>query len=255
MSDQPVLQSGVLIIGHGTRDARGLDEFRQVVALAEARFSDRWVRAAFLELAEPTILSGMAQLAEQGVRRIDVLPLLLFSAGHAKRDIPALLTEARASYPHIEIVQHDVLECHPALVTLSAQRYREACPFGDFSPGEPTTLVLVGRGSLDDDATRAMHRFAELRCLATPVAACHVGFVAMVEPKLAVVLERAAQGEPRRIVVQPHLLFAGQLLDDIARAVAEIAQRTPHKQWWIAPRLGVHSALVDVLADRLNHGA
>ncbi|MBL8826265.1 MAG: sirohydrochlorin chelatase [Planctomycetaceae bacterium] len=236
---------GLLVIGHGTRDTEGLAEFEQVVAHAAERYADQVVERGYLELAEPTILQGIARLVERGVRRIDVVPLLLFAAGHARRDIPALLAEARGQFSQVEIVQHDVLGCHPRVVELSALRYREALTGHEPVAAEETALVLVGRGSLDSDATAAMLRFAELRRELTPVRDCWVGFVAMAKPTLAEALQQAATSDARRIVVQPHLLFRGQLLADVEQAVANARLIAPHKHWLIAPRLGVHRWLVE----------
>ncbi len=237
--------AGLLVIGHGTRDPAGLAEFEQVVALAAERYPQQPVERGYLELAEPTIAQGIARLVERGVRRIDVVPLLLFAAGHARRDIPAVLDEARRNFPQVEIVQHDVLGCHPRIVELSALRYREALADHEPIAAEDTGLILVGRGSLDSDATQAMLRFAELRVELTPVAECRVGFVAMAKPTLAEALHQAATCAARRVVVQPHLLFRGQLLSDVEQAVANARLTTPDKQWLIAPRLGVHPLLVE----------
>jgi sirohydrochlorin cobaltochelatase len=246
-------ESGLLVIGHGTRDARGLAEFEQVVALAAERYHDRPVERGYLELAEPTIPQGIARLVERGVRRIDVAPLLLFAAGHAKRDIPELLDDARRNFPQIEIVQHDVLGCHPRVVELSAQRFHETIANHEPIAANETALLLVGRGSLDHEATAAMVRFAELRRDLTPVASSAVGFVAMAKPSLGEVLQSVAASNARRVVVQPHLLFAGQLLEDVERAVAEVAMQSSSKQWLIAARLGVHPWLVETWENVGKH--
>jgi sirohydrochlorin ferrochelatase len=62
--------------------------------------------------------------------------------------------------------------------------------------------------------------------------------VAMAEPRLETVLEEVACLPVRRVVVQPHLLFGGVLLDRVAAIVSEYAERYPGIQWATAAHLG-----------------
>src|SRR5690606_655117 len=82
------LRQGLLLVGHGTRSAAGTAEFRRTVGQVAALRPDWAVAGGFLELAEPTIPAAIDALAKQGVKRLIVMPLLLFAAGHARRDIP-----------------------------------------------------------------------------------------------------------------------------------------------------------------------
>ncbi len=107
------------------------------------------------------------------------------------------------------------LECHEKIVELSARRYEEALTGRTAVDPAETLLILVGRGSSDTEAIGAMKRFAELRAQRTPVGKADVCFVAMAKPTLDEMLERAARSDFRRIVVQPHLLFAGEVLEEI----------------------------------------
>ncbi len=73
--------AGLLLVGHGTRDARGLAEY-QAIARQVAELADGFsVEACYLELAEPSIATAMQRLLEAGVRRVTVAPLLLVSRG------------------------------------------------------------------------------------------------------------------------------------------------------------------------------
>src|SRR5436190_70542 len=85
---------GLLLVGHGTRDSAGLAEFRELHRLLVERAGELPVESCFLELAEPNISAGIEALLARGVRQIVVAPLLLFAAGHAKRDIPEGVADA-----------------------------------------------------------------------------------------------------------------------------------------------------------------
>ena len=94
------------------------------------------------------------------------MPLVLFSAGHAKRDIPAALAQAIARNPGVDIELCPPLGCHPAILELVASTStagrRLSAGARTVSPDE-TLLILVGRGSSDAEAIAEMRRLADLR--------------------------------------------------------------------------------------------
>lgn len=243
-------KDGWLLVGHGTREETGLAEARQVARLVSRAERSADVELAFLEFAEPTIADGFQRLVERGAQRVMVVPLMLFAAGHAKDDIPREILQARENYPHVAVEQCEHLGCHPAIVALSERRYAQALAGRSSVPSARTALVFVGRGSHDVAATREMESFAALRAAEHSAANVSVGFVAMAQPPLADVLERAAQSKAERIVVQPHLLFAGLLLERIRAQVANMARRQPQKEWIVTQQLGPDAMLVDAIVDR-----
>ena len=83
------IHTGLLLVGHGTRSRQGEGEFLEVAEQVSRRLTGVCVEPACLELTELTIPQGVSRLVERGARQIVVVPLLLFAAGHAKRDIPA----------------------------------------------------------------------------------------------------------------------------------------------------------------------
>src|SRR6516225_1745306 len=135
---------GLLIVGHGTRDHAGLDEFGSLVQMIRAK-SDSPVEPCFLELARPTIPEGLARLAEQGAQHIIVAPLLLFAAGHAKHDIPSAVGEATGQYPNMTVEQAAPLESHEQVLELSTRRFNEAIPSRPTHDPEQTMLIMIGR--------------------------------------------------------------------------------------------------------------
>ncbi len=81
-------RGGVLIVGHGTRNREGTLQFLQLASQFQDRLQNIPCQACFLELADPSIEEGVEQLKLLGVERLLIVPVLLFSAGHAKSDIP-----------------------------------------------------------------------------------------------------------------------------------------------------------------------
>jgi sirohydrochlorin cobaltochelatase len=268
-----IAEHGLLLVGHGTRNTKGLGEFRAVAKQVADQAGDCVVEACFLELAEPDIATGVRRLLERGVRRITVAPVLLFAAGHAKRDIPAAVDSAvggrqkaggeamdrgAADENGVVVDYLGALECDARILELSAQRYADALAGRPAVDAAETLLVLVGRGSSDVEAIQVMQRFAQLRAERSGVGRAEVCFVAVAKPKLEEALDRAARSEFQRIVVQPHLLFEGEVLDVIQRQLTAISSAATagkeKKEWILTEHLGasplVAGALVQMMRKR-----
>ena len=252
---------GLLLIGHGTRDERGLREFRQVAERLTNAATGIAVEVCFLELAEPSVQRGAARLIERGARHVIVLPLLLFSAGHAQRDIPRAVEAAlgdlarccdRSRQP-ATVWQAPVLACHPDIIELSARRFGEALTqAGGQTLPEKTLLLMVGRGSHEPEANAEFARFARLRWEREPVGWLETCFVAMARPTLDEGLKMAASMPFERVVVQPHLLFSGELMHGIRAAVADARRRAPDRQWIVTEHLAAeHFATEHLATERL----
>jgi sirohydrochlorin cobaltochelatase len=230
-------KTGLLLVGHGTRSEMGTAQFLALAERLRNRVRELSVEAAFLELQQPDIDSAVGRLVEQGIERLVTMPLLLFAAGHAKEDVPGTVAAAlgRRGRSDIGQVQSGHLGCHPAVVELSRMRMEESeCRAGDTGQGtgdRQTCLLLVGRGSNDESATAEMHDFAGLRQQALQGKNVEVAFLAMAQPLLAEQLAVVARQGYRRVIVQPHLLFCGELVDSIERQVAEVKGRYPETEW------------------------
>jgi sirohydrochlorin ferrochelatase len=250
-SGQPAGRPALLLVGHGTRDERGRAEFAALTRQIDQRLPDHDVLACFLEFAEPTIEQAIDQLAAAGTRQVTVMPLLLFAAGHAKRDIPAEVAAGARRHPQLTLRVAAHLGCHAALVELSALRFRQLVANGASREADDATLLLlVGRGSRDADANAEMARFSRLRFEAAPVGWIETCHTAMAEPSLERALTVVGGMPFSQVVVQPHLLFAGELVSRVGVRVAEAAERFSDKNWLVTPHLGAHNLVVQAVLDR-----
>ncbi len=76
------------------------------------------VELAFLEFMEPDFRTAMERLHLSGARRIRVVLLFLSEGGHTRRDVSALVEQAQASWPDLQI---DVSE-----TMLASESFRRA---------------------------------------------------------------------------------------------------------------------------------
>jgi len=263
-----ISECGLLLVGHGTRDEQGLAEFHDLARHVTALAGGFLVEPCFLELAQPDIPAAIERLVNRGVRQIILAPLMLFAAGHAKRDIPRAVEEALRIHgsalgvqpqappgdlsPTLAVTYLPALECNQQILDLSRQRFDEALADKPKIDPAETLLILVARGSSSPEATAMMHRFAALRGESTPVARVEVCFVAKAQPGLESALAGAAQSRFHRIIVQPHLLFTGQVLEEVrhaASAAAASSRDALKRQWIVTQHLGPSPLVARAIAE------
>jgi sirohydrochlorin cobaltochelatase len=228
-------RSALLLVGHGTRSQAGTEQFLALAKRVASSLAPLPVEPAFLELQQPDIDAAVGRLATREVSRLVTLPLLLFAAGHAKQDIPDAVGAAlaRRGLGHVEQLQMPHLGCHPAVVELSRRRMDEVLAEKTPVAARETCLLLVGRGSRDESATAEMHEFAHLRRQVQPEMHVAVAFLTMAQPLLQNQLAIVASHNFRRVIVQPHLLFQGELLAGMEEQVTQARDRHPGKEWLV----------------------
>jgi len=240
---------GLLLVGHGTRDSRGQAEFQTAAEQLSRLSAPIPVEPCFLELCGPTIAEGVDNLVRRGVTRMTVSPLLLFAAGHALRDIPRAVQEATDRYEGVCWNMAGHLGCHRRILELLEVRLAAALAGQETIEPAESLLLMVGRGSGEPSATEQMLRLTRLHQEQSSqfVGQAKTCFLAMAQPDVNTVLAEAESWPFRRIVVQPHLLFYGQLLERLRERVQQAAERLPHQQWIVAGHLGPHPLLAQGL--------
>ncbi len=240
---------GILIVGHGTRDERGCAEFAELTGLVTALAPAVIVEGCFLELVEPDLIGGVQRALRRGARRLAVVPLLLVSAGHAKRDIPRLVAAAAARFPEAGIRQMPHLGSHAAITAPAQRRHEQALESLPGLPSERTLLLVVGRGTKDEEANTGLCAFARQRGRETGAGWVETCFLAMAEPSLERALDILPQLALPRIVVELHLLFSGELLDRIRGMVDAARRRWPEQEFVVTERLGPDPSLARAILD------
>jgi len=278
----------VLVVGHGTRKPSGQQQLKELVEQMR-RIEPSWrMEASFLELAEPTIEQAIEGLSAQGFRRILVVPILLFTAAHAKSDIPDAVSEFAAKHGITVVGQTPSLGTAREVIALSNRRYIEitsqaqerGCPEGHCGYGYPqacaevcpmrgksprrVALAMVGRGTSDPEALAHMRRFTELAAEQRSLVWVSTGFFAGGLPSVDELLAQAAALRPTdpisssefstnttcdTVVIQPHLLFEGELMDQLRARVRRWRQESPDREWVLARCLGADEALAGVFIE------
>lgn len=239
--------AAVVFVGHGTRSEAGCRMFLETVRLAR-EMGTGWppvVETAYLELREPGVPAVLASLHARGVRRVDLVPVLLFAAGHHKMDLPAQVRSVTQGHPDLVVRIGPVLGADPRLAALAARRAQEAA--GSLRPED--ALLVVGRGNRDACARRTFLDVAEAIRRRCGVAreSFATGVLAGDGDPLEEAAVRLLQRRPQRVVVVPYLLFDGYLTRTLPERLRSVDAAVP---WVVAGPLGADPVVARVLAER-----
>lgn len=241
----------VILVGHGSRDSAANDEFQSLVARYQARRADVELHHGYIELVHPTLAESLAAVPDS-VKRVALLPLFLFAAGHVKHDVPRALAEARRVRPDVAFHAARPLGVDPQLVELVLARADECSPIADDGAARATTVVMVGRGASDPEAGAEFCKLAELVAEARPFRSVIPCFLGISRPRLDEALELAVRERPERLVIVPYFLFGGQLVQRARTLAADFAERFPWIKFAVAEPLGIDERLMRVMDARLD---
>jgi sirohydrochlorin cobaltochelatase len=245
--DRPAL----VIVGHGTRDEGGAEQFREFVGRVRDRAGGLGVGGGFIELSLPPLTDAVADLVAQGHRRFVAVPLVLVAAGHAKGDIPGSLAREGQRFAGISFAYGRPLGPHPAVLAMLEERLDAVLDPADRAE---TAVLLVGRGSTDPDANAEITKVARLFWEGRGVAFAETAFVSLAWPSVAEGLERARLLGAKRVVVLPYFLFSGVLPDRVVAQAAEYAAANPDVEVRCAPLLGDTDELAELVLERYREG-
>ncbi len=110
------MSQGLLLFGHGARDAAWADPFRAVAAQIRVAHPSLDVELGFLEIMTPDLQTAADALVGRGCRQVRVVPLFLGTGGHVRRDLPILLERLRTRHPTVQWELRPAIGEHPAVI-------------------------------------------------------------------------------------------------------------------------------------------
>ncbi len=146
--------TGILVVGHGSRRAEANADVREAARRIAEHGGFRLVQAAFLEIEQPNIHSGFAQLAGRGAQHVIVHPYFLSPGRHTRGDIPIEVEAAAYHYPEISYRISEPLAAHPLVIAASVERIRASVDYEIVKDhrrfiAEHGVVYLVGAGPGD----------------------------------------------------------------------------------------------------------
>jgi sirohydrochlorin cobaltochelatase len=93
----------LILFAHGARSPGWAAPFERMRMLTQERMPGVTVALGFLELMTPKLPELVAQLLQDGVDRITVVPVFLGQGGHVLRDLPLIVEQLRSDHPGLVI--------------------------------------------------------------------------------------------------------------------------------------------------------
>ena len=228
---------------------------RLQMALGEAEAK---VLLSCLEFIQPHPDQAVQILAEQGLRRLVIMPYLLGHGKHATEEMEEVLGELRANLPQVQLELTQGLGADPRMADLVVERVHDldgvAPTPADGKDDVGILLVKAGTKTQYDDCLwmRELGEMVEQRLgmgYAVEVAQSHYGDPTMPGAAAKLVEERGVSS----VVFVPYLFFPGLILQrNVLGGMKELQKKYPKVAMHIAPPLGVNDRVVAVAADRVR---
>jgi sirohydrochlorin cobaltochelatase len=232
----------LLAVAHGSKDPASQEVVQELLGRAAALRPGLRTAAAYVDNASPSIRAALAELVDDGVRDVAVLPLLLTPASHSKTDVAASVQVGRRAHPGVRLRYGRPLGPHPVLVDVLARRLAEA----GADPDDP--VVLVAGGALDPDANAQVAATARLLFEGRSWPSVDIAFASTARPTVPEALERLrAQGFGRASVAR-YFLGPGYL----PRLVERQAQSVQGMEVVVSAPLGATDGLASLLVGRYD---
>jgi sirohydrochlorin ferrochelatase len=235
----------VIYICHGSRVAEGREQAAAFIKKVMERVDSPIQEYCFLELAEPTIESAFTKCLNQGATKIAIIPVLLLTAAHAKKDIPEEIKRVTATFQHVEIRYGQPIGVNDKMINPLVERITE---IGE-EVSDQSMVLLVGRGSSDPDVKRDLNSIAHLLEEKTNIGKVETCFLTAAAPSLEEGLLTAGESRYQKVFVIPYLLFTGILMKHIHKVI----ETHPYSgKFYLCNYLGYHSAIDEILVEQAH---
>ncbi|MFO1220861.1 MAG: CbiX/SirB N-terminal domain-containing protein [Burkholderiaceae bacterium] len=114
------MSQGLLLFGHGARDAAWADPFRAVADRIAADHPGLAIELAFLDFIAPDLQTAAERLAARGCTQVRVVPMFLGTGGHVRRDLPQLLLQLQQRHPQVRWTLAAAIGEQPAVIAAMA---------------------------------------------------------------------------------------------------------------------------------------
>ncbi|MGX1264265.1 sirohydrochlorin ferrochelatase [Rossellomorea marisflavi] len=231
------MKKAVLYVCHGSRVKEARDEAVDFITSCKVHVDAEIQEISFLELAEPSIHEGFAACVEKGATHIAVVPLLLLTAVHAKKDIPEEIDQCMEQHPGISVSYGRPIGVHDKLIESVILHLNSVVDH----------VVLIGRGSSDPAVKRDLGAIAEKVQRQSGMKTVQTCFLTACEPSFTGILEEmSSTKEP--VLFIPYLLFTGLLMKDIQAKIKKTGN--PHLQ--LGKYLGYNHLVREAFVERTH---
>ncbi len=243
---------GVMLCGHGSRDIEAIREFDTLSYLLKKRLQEYEVENGYLEFARPIIRDGLETLKKRGVKKIIIIPCMLFAAGHVKNDIPWEINSFAKENKDLDFLYGRDLGIDPKLLYAAAERVAAAeRAAGSHVPRSQSMLLVVGRGTNDPEANANISKVSRMLWEGMGFGWAETAYSGVAHPRVNRALESIVAMGFRRIIVFPYFLFTGVLVKRIYTQTDDVATHYPRTEFVKALYLNDHPLVLESFIARV----
>ncbi len=119
------METGIIVLAHGSKIESGTEGLYRIVNLIQQMGGYKVVEPAFLQLASPSLEDTIEALVRRRIKKIIVMPLLLFSGNHVLEDIPRAVEAEKTKYPDITFTIAVNICPDPMIARIACRRIEE----------------------------------------------------------------------------------------------------------------------------------
>jgi sirohydrochlorin cobaltochelatase len=112
---------GILLFGHGARNAEYLEPFHRICNAVLANEPGARVKLGFLELSQPSLEATLDAFVAEGIVHVVVVPIFFAPGRHVLKDLPQLVAAAMDRHPQLEVEIAPAVGESPAVIEAMAR--------------------------------------------------------------------------------------------------------------------------------------
>jgi precorrin-8X/cobalt-precorrin-8 methylmutase len=250
LSTTPV---GIVIAGHGSRNAKAVLAFKEQVKLSYL-FQQGIVEIGFIEFEIPSIGEAIDCAITRGAEKIFVLPAMLTSAHHVKTDIPNIIRMAQQKHPSVPILYGRHLDLHPKIVERCKNLIQQALSgLGSINASNSNILlIVVGRGSKDESGNQDVILLTNRLRETFGFGSALYCYTSVANPLFKNVLETFAVHQCQAVLILPYLLFEGILMKKVEETMQKFQAENHNIIVKLTQTLGPDILVAEALQDRCD---
>ena len=244
-----------MICGHGSRHKDTSTEFQNFIKEIKKRFPKNPLSYGFLEISSPNVKLELTKLIRAKTSRILTVPVMLFAAGHIKKDIPDLIKASLSGNSSTKIKISREIGLDQKLIKAAKQKIEETQQTSSQSISKKETLLMmVGRGTSMEKVNKKIEKISRSLRNQIKFLDNDTSFMGITGPRFENSLIISARRKFKRIIIFPYFLFTGVLLDRIHSVTNKISKKFPETEFLISPCFKDHPLVIDAFADRITKG-
>jgi len=111
-------KSCLILLAHGSKNPEWAAPFHQLTADLRKDMGEDAVYLAFMENAEPDLMTVAGEIMKTSVRHCRILPMFMAKGAHFHEDMPAQIAQIEAAFPGFKAELLQPIGLHPLFIEL-----------------------------------------------------------------------------------------------------------------------------------------